>query len=98
MRESMKFALGTWCNADKIKEEVNRIDPNTDFGDIYCRLVQHMTGETDYTKTMFSLLYGAPEFSALYNENGSVPITVQIVKTNTKLNIPLNKEKIQKLW
>lgn len=37
MRESMKFALGKWCDADKIKEEIQRIDPNSDFGDIYLR-------------------------------------------------------------
>ena len=37
-RETMKFALGSWCDAEKIKDEMIRIDPNTDFGDIYCRL------------------------------------------------------------
>jgi len=40
MRETMKFALGTWVQADKLKEEMLRVDPNTDFGDIYCRLRQ----------------------------------------------------------
>lgn len=38
MRETMKFALGKWCNAEQIKEEMLRVDPNSDFGDVYCRL------------------------------------------------------------
>jgi hypothetical protein len=38
MRETMKFALGKWCDAKKIKEEMRNINPDSDFGDIYCRL------------------------------------------------------------
>jgi len=38
MKETMKFALGKWCNANKIKQEMQSVDPDTDFGDVYCRL------------------------------------------------------------